>query len=297
MRSGTRVGLDALAEITRLMQRIRGAHPTAGLYEAADFQWWWAQRPRSTDELPQLFWFDDEGQPVAAITATEMRDHLQLDPVVLPDTAPAVVAHVFAAGLGSATDAGFRTISLEVDEADSTLRDVVASHGFALDDGGYVEAWLATDARPEVSPLPDGYRLASRADTVGRPHHMTNSERGVADPEPRLLQVSLYRPDLDLVVHGPARDVAAYGLFWYDPATATGLVEPMRTERAHQQLGLARHVLTAGIDLLARAGARRVKICYEPDNPASGHLYRSVGFRPDRTTVVYSRSPETKFVA
>jgi ribosomal protein S18 acetylase RimI-like enzyme len=78
-------------------------------------------------------------------------------------------------------------------------------------------------------------------------------------------------------------------LFWHDPETATGLVEPMRTEDDHQRRGLARHLLTTGIDLLAEAGAERIKICYEPDNPAARGLYLSVGFEPDRQTVVYSR--------
>lgn len=101
-----------------------------------------------------------------------------------------------------------------------------------------------------------------------------DSQRGPAD----------HRAYLDLVVRDPNGNVAAYGLFWHDPTTATGLVEPMRTEDDHQRRGLARHVLTAGVDLLARAGAERIKICYQPDNPASGHLYRSAGFEPDRHT-------------
>ncbi len=62
----------------------------------------------------------------------------------------------------------------------------------------------------------------------------------------------------------------------------------MRTEDDHQRRGLARHILTAGIDLLAEAGAERIKICYEPDNPASGSLYLGGGFEPDRQTVVFA---------
>jgi RimJ/RimL family protein N-acetyltransferase len=118
---------------------------------------------------------------------------------------------------------------------------------------------------------------------------MIHPKRNHPDVEARLRQTSLYRPDLDLVVHDGRDRVASYGLFWYDPETATGLVEPMRTEDDHQRRGLARHILTAGIDLLAAAGAERIKICYEPDNPASRRLYLSVGFEPDRHTVVYAR--------
>ena len=60
----------------------------------------------------------------------------------------------------------------------------------------------------------------------------------------------------------------------------------MRTEADHQRRGLARHVLTTGIDRLTKAGATRIKICFEPDNPASSHLYLSVGFEPVRQTDV-----------
>ena len=46
---------------------------------------------------------------------------------------------------------------------------------------------------------------------------------------------------------------------------------------------------TAGItDLLARSGAQRVKVCFEPDNPASGHLYQSAGFEPDRANDLFT---------
>jgi predicted GNAT family acetyltransferase len=56
---------------------------------------------------------------------------------------------------------------------------------------------------------------------------------------------------------------------------------------------LSRHLLTTGIDLLAQAGARRISIGYEPDNPASGHLYRSIGFEPHRQTDVFSNTAPT----
>jgi len=131
--------------------------------------------------------------------------------------------------------------------------------------------------------------LASRVETRHRPHHMISPKRNHPDHESRLGQTSLYRADLDLVVHDSRDEVAAYGLFWYDPETAMGLVEPMRTEDHHQRRGLARHILTTGVDLLALAGATSIKICFEPDNPASAGLYLSVGFQPGRHTVVYSR--------
>jgi predicted N-acetyltransferase YhbS len=282
------VGVHYLEAATALLQRVRSAHPTAGLFEAADLQWWW-RTPRKTDKLPQLFWFDHLGRPEAAVIATDWGDRLGLDPFVMPDATPDWVAHVMERGLAHAGESGFEAIVLEVDSADDVLRDVLVDHGFTIEGDGMAETWLAADARPEISPLHEDYRLSSRLDTTLRPHHMI--PRSGPDVETRLRQTSLYRPDLDLVIHDSQDSVAAYGLFWHDPVSATGLVEPMRTEDDHQQRGLARHILTTGIDLLAGAGAERVKVCYELDNPASKSLYLSAGFEPARQTVVFSRGP------
>jgi GNAT superfamily N-acetyltransferase len=49
----TASGLDALALMTELLQRARLADPDAGLWEAADFQWWW-RTPRRSDALGLL---------------------------------------------------------------------------------------------------------------------------------------------------------------------------------------------------------------------------------------------------
>lgn len=277
------IGLDHLEAVTTLLQRIRGAHPTAGLWEAADRQWSW-RHPRSTDDIAQLFWFDGDGRPAAAVITTDTAHGVGFDPMFMPDATPDLVAHVVRRGLAHAAECGIEVVDLEVDRNDDVLRGVLFEHGFTIEGDGMVEAWLPTDARPEISPIDERYRLSTRAGRTHGPHHMTSAERNQPDPERRLRQTSLYRPDLDLVVHDRHGRVAAYGLFWYDPVTVTGLVEPMRTENDHQRRGLARHVLTAGVDLLARAGAERIKIVYEPDNPASGHLYRSVGFEPHRHT-------------
>lgn len=274
LREGHRVGLQYLDAVTVL--------------EAADLQWWWSQKPRSNDTLRQLFWFDDLGRPEAAMIATDSPLRIQLDPMVMPDATPDWVAHLIERGLAHARESGLDAVGLEVDRADDVLRELLVGRGFAIEEDGLVETWLAADARPAISPLPDGYRLSSRLDTTTRAHHMINPARNNPHPELRLRQTSLYRPVLDLVVHDSQGGVAAYGLFWYDPVTATGLVEPMRTEDDHQRRGLARHILTTGVDLLAEVGAARIKICYEPGNPASGRLYLSAGFQPDRQTVVYA---------
>ena len=281
------VGLAALQGATDLLQRIRLDHPTACLWEAADRQWSW-RNERSTDDVPQLFWIDETGSPRAAAIVTATPDGYTFDPIVMPGAPPDSLAHVVRRGLDHAAGCGVDVVHIEVDRADDEMRGVLDALGFAVTEDGVVETWIAADKIPDVSPLAPGYRLSSRTENMHRRHHMTNAERNHPDPEERLRQTSLYRPDLDLVVHDRDDAVAAYGLFWHDPTSATGLVEPMRTEDHHQRRGLARHVLTAGLHRLVEAGAERIKICFEPTNAASSHLYLDAGFVPDRQTDVFT---------
>jgi ribosomal protein S18 acetylase RimI-like enzyme len=287
-REGHLLGLDYLEAAVDLLRRIRAGHPTRGLYEAADVQWWW-RTPRSTDAIPQLFWFDRDDRPIAATILTDWGDGAALDPIAMPDSTPDVVDHIVARGVAHAARYGFESVSTEVDRDDHVLRDVLTHHGFVVDESGLVECWLPAGARPPVSPLHEDYRLASRLETAAFPHHMIG--RSGAEVEARLCQTPMYRPDLDLVVLDPDDRPAAYGLFWFDPVTSTGLVEPMRTESSHQRRGLARHVLGAGVERLARAGADRIKICVDVDNTPARDLYVGSGFAPVKQTDLFASRP------
>jgi predicted N-acetyltransferase YhbS len=78
---------------------------------------------------------------------------------------------------------------------------------------------------------------------------------------------------------------AGYGLFWADPVTGVGLVEPMRTEEAHRGRGIASHILATGLSLLAAHGCRRLKVSNDLG------IYLRAGFEPDRaaTAAVWTR--------
>ena len=86
----------------------------------------------------------------------------------------------------------------------------------------------------------------------------------------------MYDPALDLAVEDANGTAAGYALFWFDPTTFVGLLEPMRVEDEYQRRGLARMLLTNGLDRLARHGARRLKVGFETD--AARNLYVGAGF-------------------
>ena len=65
----------------------------------------------------------------------------------------------------------------------------------------------------------------------------------------------------------------------------------MRTETPYRRLGLARHLLTAGVGLSASHGCVRLKVSYEADNPAARDLYLGAGFAPESTSQTYRNQP------
>jgi len=272
-------GHDALLLATQLLQRARLADPRAGVWEAADLQWW-SRRPRDSDDVEQLFWVDEDG-PVAGVWLTSEDGVWQCDPILVPGRSVHPAA-VWARALEQVRD-----LSLEVFEVPVTDTDTVLAR--LARDAGLVPAehdattWMDAAARPGVEAPCDGFVLVDRSQRAGTPHPM-RARNGDAVEE-RLGRCPLYDPELDLAVETEDGDVAAYSLYWFDPVTGVGLVEPVRVEDAHQRRGLARAMLTAGIDRLVRRGATRIKVSYGSEG--AGALYRGVGFRPTSTATWY----------
>ncbi len=269
-------GLAYLREVTALLQRARLEHPTEGLWEAADRQWWW-RAARPSDEHRQLFWYDDHG-PIAAAVTNTWSSATWLDLMVIPSVRHALLAEVLERGLRLASS--LPSVEMLVDDEDAPLTELLAKAGFSKG-AGDATAWMPASQRPEIPLLAEGYTLYTRDQNASALHHF--ARRGGDDVERRLRQTSLYRPDVDLFVTDRDGDIAAYGLFWPDPVTGVGLVEPMRTEDAHQGRGLARHVLTTGISKLIDAGSKRIKVSYEGDNAPAVALYLGVGFERSMT--------------
>jgi GNAT superfamily N-acetyltransferase len=277
--------------ITRLLQRLRVADPMAGLWEAADLQWWW-RRDRSSDDIGQLFWLDELGDPVAAIVFTDWDRSWACDLIHAPDESEVLFTALWDRALDRMAELKLPTVEVAARDDDTRMLDALAAAGFTPEGEVGTETWLDATHKPQVAPLPPGYRLHSRAETPNRPHHMIarNGER-VAE---RLGECSLYDPDLDLFVEASDGEVAAYALFWADPVTRVGLIEPMRTESPHQRLGLARHLLTEGVHRLVAHDCDRLKVFYQNDNPAAQRLYLGAGFVPTFTTRIYVRQRAPK---
>jgi predicted N-acetyltransferase YhbS len=262
-------GLERLNATTTVLQRARRVDPLGGMWEAADVQWWW-RRPRATDELALPVWSDDAG-PVAAAGLTAWGDTWQADVFTVPSIVDA--REVWTAALEAAAGHRGEALQVLVREDDAPLVNLAIKSGFAMTDELSGTTWMDADQRPAVAKV-DGFTIVDRATRADRPHPMI--ARNGASVEARLRECSLYDPTLDLAVEDSNGTMAGYALFWFDHTTRVGLVEPMRVENEYHRRGLARMLLTNGLDRLARAGARRLKVGFETD--AARNLYLGAGF-------------------
>ena len=262
-------GLERLNATSIVLQRARLSDPRRGTWEAADVQWWW-RRPRATDELALPVWFDEVG-PVAAAGLTDWDDHWQADVFAVPSIVDE--EEVWVATLAAARGHRGEALEMLVREDDALLADLAIRSGFAKTDERSGTSWMDADQRPPVSQV-DGFAVVDRVTHADRPHPMIARNGEVV--EARLRQCSLYDPTLDLALEDGEGSVAGYALFWFDPMTRVGLLEPMRVEDEYQRRGLARMLLTTGLDRLARKGARHLKVGFESD--AARDLYLGAGF-------------------
>jgi ribosomal protein S18 acetylase RimI-like enzyme len=273
-------GLEYLAIATDLLQRVRLTDAGAGFWEAADLQWWW-RKPRPSDSIDQLFWVDAEG-PVAGAVLTDWGRAWGCDLIVVPN-GKLPLAAVWARAVEAIDGLELEAVEMLVRDDDLELLGLLAGAGFVADDEPSGTTWMDAQDRPEVADLAEGFVLVDRAQATTRVHPMWR--RNGEEVEARLRQCSLYDPALDLAVETADGEAAGYALFWFDPVTEVGLVEPMRVEDAYQRRGLARAMLTAGLDRLARRGASRLKVGYSTD--VARRLYCGAGFRVTSTDRTY----------
>jgi len=275
-------GRAYLVAATHLLQDIRLEHPYAGVWEAADLQWWW-RKPRSTDSVRQAFWTDADGRSLGAAIRTDWNGTIGLDVIAHPLLDSDTVHDLWSTAL----DLVRSTPSVEsmVDADDHLAIAHLTEAGFTDSGDRGISAWIDEPRSPDVGSLPHDYRLIDRASTNTEPHHM--ADRNGAGVEERLNETSLYRADLDLLVIDRTGAPASYGLFWFDPVTHVGFVEPMGTHEGHRSQGLAKYILGTGIHRLIRCGAKRIRINYEVGNEAATALYTGVGFEPTTTTAMY----------
>jgi GNAT superfamily N-acetyltransferase len=276
-------GFEYLEAVTRVLQRRRLAEPERETWEAAEVQWWW---PRDQHEDPSYarVWCDADG-PTAAVIFTRWGSELGCTVLADGDFAPAWRFTSERSGHLQAT-----AIEMEILDRDVRTQDAARAIGYLPSQDSYIASWLdPSEIRAPKRPLLGGYEIVSRAQAVDRPHPMAG--RNGAEVESRLRHCSLYDSTLDLAVRAADDTIAGYALFWADPVTRVGVVEPMRVEAAHSGRGLATQLLSAGLQRLVEHGCTRLKVIASSSNPVALALYAGAGFRASDVSRIWRYVP------
>ena len=211
-------GLEYLALATELLQRARLADAEAGVWEAADLQWWW-RTPRRSDGIDHIFWIDDEG-PIAGVVLTDWGRAWGCDPIVVPGVSTVTIPTVWARAREAIDALGLEAVEVLARDDDFELQGLLTGAGFMADDERSGNTSMNARDRPDVAALPKGFGLVDRGQATTSPHPM--QRRSGESVEARLKQCSLYDPGLDLSVEAADGQVAGYALFWFDPVTEVG---------------------------------------------------------------------------
>lgn len=204
------------------------------------------------------------------------------------------VARAAVAAGDPAPDIEAYGIDLDRSPEDRAIAAALERNGFAVTPSESGLHRRSLDDLPEPR-VPAGYRLAAvetREQVIGR----VEAHRAAFAPSEltlgaytRVRRTWPYRPDLDRIVVTDDGVVAAFCTVWFDETNGTGLLEPVGTHPDHQRRGLASAVCLDGLHALRAAGARTAEVGFIA--PAASALYRSIGFEPNISDLVYRRPP------
>ena len=183
-----------------------------------------------------------------------------------------------------------------IPEDDARLASFLSERGFERDPDHALKMTQALDGPPPDDPAPPAGWTVREVCDEGEWAERVEAHREVWHPSRvtpgayrRLRRAPGYDPLLDLVAVAPDGAFGAYCLCWFDPASRTGLFEPLGTRPAHRGCGLGRAVMLEGLQRLHRLGARTVFVTALSDNRPAAGLYESVGFRTANTERLYGK--------
>ena len=254
---------------------------------------YWTLRSTSTGEMTADAWMwqrtDGTLDAFAWLDLPELADF-----VLAPDAPSDLTGDILDWLESRLREYGAHNISCVVIEGDLAREHALQARGHAPGDGGNVRFDIELPA-PDAIALPAGYVFThvATADNVERRVSVERSAFGSSTPNAadwrRLMQLPLYRADLDLLAVAPDGTGASACTVYYDPATRCGEFEAVGTAPAHQRKGLSRALIIEGLRRLHRLGARRAVVQTLISNAPARALYASCGFAYAGTDVAWTK--------
>jgi mycothiol synthase len=213
--------------------------------------------------------------------------HLQVNPGLRTPQLEMDMLEVAEQHLAVSTSSDQLRLRVWANAKDDLRKDILSRRGYQKGAGPEYQR-----CRPLSKPIPDvsvsaGYTVRALGDADELPMRSWLSWKAFHPNEPdadyegwewyrNVQRAPLYRRDLDIVAVAPDSELASFCTIWFDDVNRTGAFEPVGTAPAHQQRGLGKAVMSAGLRHLKQLGATTAYVgSYSKEAHA---LYSSVGF-------------------
>jgi ribosomal protein S18 acetylase RimI-like enzyme len=287
--------LADLAAMKRLLTQSRAVQNGAYAIHPGDLDWWLFYLPVELSSWENIFLWDDPDRPgELAAWAYLSPGWSAFDLFIHPDWRSdqqigSLNGWTIQRLEGLLQTTGAKQIrTLWVSPKDQQSVECLEKHGFQMTDVTNLDL-----ERPMVEPIPEielpgGFQirpLAGESELAQRAiaqHAAFGSSLELdryTERYRRFMHSAAYADALDLVVMTPEKQVAAFSIWWLDPANRLGHLEPLGTHPSFQRRGLARALILDGLRRMQAAGMTRVNVCTEGDNLPAQALYQATGFQ------------------
>lgn len=278
------------AEVWRLRPEIVNIDATVG-----ELAWVWGTSAHAADAFDAHIWRD--GHEVVAWAWWYPPQELIVSEDRREIAPPSLVWQVHPDRV-DLLDEVFASFEFGLTHARTCDTDAIA----ALERRGFVaapdEPWHHVNTRSldelATPQLPDGFELVTIDDVEAFVDGHRRAWEGsslTAERYATVLATWPYRADLDVGVRAPQGSIVSRATGWLDEANGTVELEPVGTDPAYRQRGLARACNLFALHQAKAAGAATAIVGCRGDDayPVPRRLYRSLGFTPIARDIAYIR--------
>ncbi|MGB8647321.1 MAG: GNAT family N-acetyltransferase [Anaerolineae bacterium] len=297
-------GLQDLPQMRNLLveRRARYGH---GCWHTGDLTWrTFLMTIRNPLEETTRLWFDGDRLAGYALVDPPRRKDAGFDAQIHPDAMGSGIEEEmidWGEAHWSARRAAWPQSRLLLDagiyQDDRFFLNALRQRGWNDDHNDGRLLWRGLDQPMPAPTLPPGWSVRPVAGEAEAPrraavHRDTFHPSRVTDEQYlRLMRLSGYTPELDLVTVSPEGEFGSFCLGWLDPVNRVGEFEPVGTHSAFRRRGLARAVIIEGLRRMQAAGATGAVIGpIDVSDTQAMTLYESLGFHAILKSSMYAKS-------
>ncbi|HLO16553.1 MAG TPA: GNAT family N-acetyltransferase [Anaerolineales bacterium] len=143
--------------------------------------------------------------------------------------------------------------------------------------------------------LPPGFMIrpiagSNEAEAVAKMHRAAfGTDYMTTENRLAIMNTSEYDPSLDLIVIAPDGAIVANCICLVNPQEKSGSTDPVAAHPRYQNMGLARALLTTGMELLKAHGMLSARLGTSDDNIAMQRAAEAVGFKVEYRKIWFAK--------